>query len=413
MGHRLSTLLLLLGAARVAAAREAPLEPTLGPFELRSASGEHAVQVGLAVQLRATYSDGQTAAGAQRSQDLSVEARRVRPMLRGSLLAERVDLFLHLSTAPGALELLDLFAQLNLHRHARLRLGQFKLPYTQHRLQYFTQLQFTDWALTSRYLGAERQMGAALSNGYERAEGFSYAAGVFSGVNARRSHGIGMGLVYGEKLANPSDLATLTPLGTPHPELALHLGYASPGLRPERPSDPARGALRCGGWLSATYDLRPVPALDFSLRLAAEAQLKVRGFSWHGVGYAAFFHDAGGSLQPALYGALTQAGLRLRPRWEVALRYAAVFTTAPLRDDARARAQRLIEATPAATRASVAQQYQAAGTLEEDMDLTLAGGWYLVGNGLKVQFEAAWLHQRVRAVALEGARARAQLQVAF
>lgn len=109
-------------------------EPSLGPFELRSQNGQHALQIGLATQVRLTYTNSGSASDAQRQQDLAIEVRRLRPMLRGSFMSEQVEMFLHLNTTPGAIELLDLFSQFNFHPQARLRVGQFKIPYTRYRL---------------------------------------------------------------------------------------------------------------------------------------------------------------------------------------------------------------------------------------------------------------------------------------
>lgn len=390
-------------------------EPSLGPFELRSQNGQHALQIGLATQVRLTYTNSGSASDAQRQQDLAIEVRRLRPMLRGSFISEQVEMFLHLNTTPGAIELLDLFSQFNFHPQARLRVGQFKIPYTRYRLQYFTQLLFTDWSILSRYLGAERQFGAALHNGYERGAGFEYAVGVFSGINARRSHGVGLGLVYGEKLPDPSDLTELQSPATFHPELALRVGYSSSGLRPETPSDFERGPARFGVSMSATYDVRPSRYLDFALRLAPEVQLKVRGLSLHTVSYVTFFQGDSGArdLRTAFYGVLAHAGYRLHPQWELALRYGLVMSTEALRSDAKMRAIGLIAAAAPANAEAVRQQYGAAGTLEQDQELLLAANYYLVGNGLKFQVEAGWLQQVISAASLDGARLRLQAQVAF
>lgn len=406
---------LVLAAALLASATAAAAEPALGPFEIRSADGRSALQVGLAAQLRLSYSDAQTAAGAERQRDLSLEVRRLRPMLRGSLLDGRVEALLHLSTLPGALELLDLFVQLNLHPQLQLRVGQFKISYTRYRLQYFTQLQLTDWSLVSRYLGAERQLGAALHNGYERGAGFDYALGVFTGQNARRAHAVGLGLLYGEKLPDPSDLTAPSLPTSFHPELALRLGYSQPGLRPETPSDGERGPARFGVSLSAAYDVRPSRYLDLALRLSPEAQLKVRGLSLHAAGYLAFFQGdgGGGDLRPAFYGVLAQAGWRLHPRWELALRYGLVLTSEELRADAQGRAAALLAAATPAQVAALQQQYGAAGQLEQDQELLLGADHYLAGHGLKLQLEGGWLRQVVSGAALDGARLRLQLQLSF
>lgn len=390
-------------------------ESSLGPFELRSRSGQHALQIGLAAQVRLTYSDSAAIGDAARTHDLSMEVRRLRPMLRGSFLSDRVELFLHLNTTPGSLELLDLFSQFRFHPQLSLRIGQFKLPYTRYRLQYFTQLQFTDWSILSRYLGAERQLGAALHNGYERGAGFEYALGVFSGINARRAHGVGLGLLYGEKLPNPSDLTAFSPPTTFHPELSLRLGYSRRGLHPETPSDTERGPARFGVSLSAAYDVRPSRYLDPALRLAPEAQLKVAGVSLHAVSYFAFFQGDGGpsDLRPALYGVLAHAGYRVAAQWELALRYGVVLSTEALRGDAQVRAAALIAAADPATAAALRQQYGAAGRIEQDQELLLAGNYYMVGNGLKFQAEAGWLRQVSEGLPLDAARLRIQAQVAF
>ncbi len=51
-------------------------EPSLGPFELRSGSGQHALQIGLAAQVRLTYSDSAAIGEAARMRDVSIEVRR-------------------------------------------------------------------------------------------------------------------------------------------------------------------------------------------------------------------------------------------------------------------------------------------------------------------------------------------------
>ena len=411
------SLVVALTAARclVSSPALAAPEPSLGPFELRSPGGQHALQIGLAAQVRLTYSDTQPAADAARESSLGAEVRRLRPMLRGSFLSQRVEMFLHLNTIPGAIELLDLFGQINLHRQFSLRVGQFKLPYTRYRLQYFTQLTFTDWSILSRYLGAERQLGAALHNGYERGSGFEYALGVFSGMNARRAHGVGLGLLYGERLANPSDLTAPTSPTTFHPELALRLGYSSPGLHPETPSDSQRGPARFGVSFSATYDIRPARYLDPALRLAPEAQLKLRGLSLHAVGYLAWFQGDSGAtdLRPAFYGVLAQAGYRLQPGWELALRYGLLLSSEALRRDAQERAAVLIAIASPEQASAVTGQYRSAGTLQQDQELLVAINYYLVGNSLKFQLETGWLRQVSDAATLDSARVRLQAQVAF
>ena len=73
--------------------------------------------------------------------------------------------------------------------------------------------------MVTRYFGAERQIGLVMHNGYEKHGAFEYEVGVFTGVNARKSHATGLASIFGEELANPSDLYDPAAPADLHPEV--------------------------------------------------------------------------------------------------------------------------------------------------------------------------------------------------
>lgn len=79
--------------------------------------------------------------------------------------------------------MLDFYFNYKLRGPHQARLGQVKVPFTRYRIQSFQQLTFVDWAIVSKAFGAERQMGFALHNGYEKPSRYGYVIGIFSGQN--------------------------------------------------------------------------------------------------------------------------------------------------------------------------------------------------------------------------------------
>ena len=169
---------------------------------------------------------------------------------------------------------MDFYFNYQIGRHLQLRYGQYKVPFTHYRIRSFQRLTFVDWAITTRYFGAERQMGIALHNGYERPSECAYAFGIFTGVNARASHNTALARLYDQELPNRSDLSNPGPKAEFHPELFLHLSLNANGIRVRSDTDKERCGPRYSIGLSAAWDLDPVTGRDYVLRLAPELLIK-------------------------------------------------------------------------------------------------------------------------------------------
>jgi hypothetical protein len=325
--------------------------------------------------------------------------------------------YLHLSTAPGSTELMDVYIDYTLRPSLRARAGQWKIPFTRYRTGSFKDLTLVDWPVATTYFGAERQMGLALHNGYEKTpSGLQYETGLFTGVNARASHAVGLTRLFGEKPLNPSNLADPGPRAQVHPELVAHVAYNLGGIDASTDTDWDGGPLRVSAGVSAAWDLDPDRHADLALRLAPEVLLKLLRLSVFGVFYAGFVRTGDGVADQRLgmLGAMFQASYLFRERLELALRYAIVQNDPDLLQDARDRARALIAAAAdSASRQALEKQYAGVGTIQREHETSAGLNVYLVGRSLKLQTDLSWLAHDTTGGRTHDIRFRTQLQLAF
>lgn len=390
--------------------------PRLGPITLQSKDGNTRLTLGFAGQLRLSVKDKDTGNGGR---DSSVElvARRLRPSFKGTVLTPDLGYYFHLSTTPGSLEFMDLYLDYRLTDTFRFRAGQWKIPFTRYRIRSFKALTLADWAVVARYFGAERQLGLAMHNGYEKHGALEYEVGLFTGVNARASNATGLSSIFGEEAVNRSNLVDPAAPSGIHPELVAHVAYNARGIRTASDTDWAGGGLRYSVGFSAAWDLGAEMTEDLTLRLAPEVLLKWRRLSAAAVFYMGFTRISSDSaLQQRLdlLGAVVQASYLLFTRLELSVRYAVVHTDDSLLSTARARAQGIVAAETDATRhKALSAQYKDAGKLESQQDVTLGVNIYLRGNSLKWQNDATISMLKL----VDGSRThvtyRSQLQLVF
>lgn len=411
-----AALLLFAGPARAADKNDADPADQIGPFSLGSKDGRWSVQVGLAVQLRFT-AESQLSSEAGELLSQLVEARRVRPTLTGRLLSKDLSYYLHLSTAPRSVELMDWYLDYRFSQGLRARAGQWKIPFTRFRTGSFKNLTFNDWPVVTTYFGAERQMGLAFHNGYARPPRLQYEAGLFTGVNARAAHAVGLARIYGDEPPNPSDLLDPAPRAGFHPELVVHLAYNHGGIDTFYDTDFVGGPLRFSAGISAAWDLDPSPTEDLALRLAPEVLVKVEGLSAFGALYLGWDRsgDSVSDQRQVMIGGVIQTSYLVTRRLEVSARYAIVHTGDELLDDARARAEQIIAAAKDSAEAQqLLSRYDGAGRRQREQEATVGLNVYLIGRSLKWQTDLGWISRTLRHAGRRSAiRLRSQLHLAF
>lgn len=375
----------------------------LGPASISINPQGDRVSLGLTTQTQFNLNQQFAGGGASKARDHSLAFRRLRFVLGGSFLNDRVRSSLQLNLMPGALELMDFWISVSPQRYsyATFRFGQYKIPFTRYRAQSFSVLSMTDWSPLTRWFGAERQLGLEVFNSAASISGWEYVFGIFTGMNARGSHAVGLTEYYGNRPVNPSNLAGPAIPAQLHPEFVGRIARNFGKIDTSESSDLARGPLRASFGLSGTWDLQPVAQEDFPMRLAAEALIKVHGLYINAVNYMGWFKGTQGTDFGSI-GLLLESGYRFDRTWELALRYSGLLITDALQQDAQAYAA----ANPTAENTDV-------GRRSSDQEFALAGTSYVIGNSLKFQLEGAWRTMGTLDGRRNALRLTAQLQFQF
>jgi len=384
----------------------------LGPVRIKIGKTDDWIGVGFATQLQFEYDQQFEGAGFPKQSIEKLEFRRIRTTLSSSFIDGRIRSRFQINLTPSAFELIDMWFAFTRFKFATFRVGQFKIPYDRYRAQSFAALSLVDWAPTTTMFGSERQVGAEMLGigGFLKAE---YAIGIFSGTNARASHGVGITEVYGEVPRNASDFGFGEVVSEFHPELVARAAKNFGKINTDTNSDTSGSKeLRHSLGFGIAWDARPNATQDLGLRLSAEWLGKIRHIHMNVVSYLAWYKPwQGGKILYGPMGFMAETGYRFSLMWELALRYSMTYLTPWLRSDARSYG--VFQIMNATDPAAAMQQYGQNGEQTTTNELALAGTSHIIGNSLKVVAEAAWEAQRWEAGRLNGFRFNLQLQFLF
>jgi hypothetical protein len=398
------------------ASGEAPddrkLPTRLGPVRIKVGKTDDWIGIGLATQMEFEYDQQFPTGGFPSENSETLEFRRIRFTLSSSFIEGRIQSRFQINLTPSAFELIDLWFAFTRLKFASFRIGQFKIPYDRYRAQSFAALAFVDWASTTRMFGSERQVGGEMlaQGGFL---GLEYALGVFTGVNARASHAVGIVEVYGNVPQNPSSFGDGEVVNTFAPLIAGRVARNFGEINTDSNSDVLRTrSLRHSVGTGIAWDARPVATEDLGLRLSAEWLGKISGVHINVIAYAAWYKPwEGGRILFGPLGFMAETGYRFNLVWGLAIRYSTTYITPWLRSDARSYGQAQI--ANATDPAQAMEQYGRNGDQTTNQELALAGTSYIIGNSLKVVAETAWLQQLWNTGRNNGFRFNLQLQLLF
>lgn len=383
----------------------------IGPFEISNKDKTATMKIQFTAQLRMEYFNKDMGGSKEREDNLTMEARRIRLSLSGVLGTPNLSYGAQLSFAPNSLELMDIYGNYSYCPCSQFRFGQFKVPFTEYRQESFGNLVMADWSILTKYFGAERQMGFAVHNGYRNVEGWGYVFGVFTGVNARASHGIGVPMIYGEERPNPSDLADPGSKAEFHPELFAKGAYY---YKPENSNLNVKAAF------SGAWDIEPADYQDFSIRLAPELVMDYDRFTLNSIGYFGFIDVP--SLDKARFGVkgfLLELTIKANDRVDFSARYSRLEITETILANAFSRAQEIIEIAHIGDKdpyyvAAIEAQYGSVGELQTEDEYTVGMVYKLIGHQLKIQNDFTWTrHGYVRDDSRKDVSIRSQFQLVF
>jgi hypothetical protein len=393
-------------------AQDKELPTRLGPVRIPVGKGDDWIGIGLAVQMEFEYDQQFAGGGFEKESTQTLEFRRVRFTLSSSFIEGRIKSRFQINLTPSAFELIDLWFAFTRFKFATFRLGQFKIPYDRYRAQSFASLSFVDWAPTTRMFGSERQVGGEMlaSGGIL---GLEYSIGVFSGVNARAAHGVGITEVYGEVPTSASDLGFGEVVSAFHPEIAGRAARNFGEIDTANNSDVLQtDYLRHSIGVGFAWDARPEAVEDLALRLSLEWLGKIRGVYIDVINYIAWYKPwEGGKILFGPLGVMAESGYRFTLIWELAIRFSLTYLTPWLRSDARSYGE--VQIMDATDPAAAMLQYGRNGDQTTNQTLSLAGVARVIGNSLKVVGEVGWARQRWNTGSRNGLLINAQLQLVF
>jgi len=371
----------------------ATAQSKIGPFLMTSADGNSSMRIQFVGQLKVEYENKDNDPDDSRSETVYMEARRLRLILSGALGSPELTYRVHLSFAPKSLEMMDIYLNYMADENLQVRVGQYKIPFTNYRMQSFNRLIFPDWAIVSKYFGCERQMGFMFHNGYTSPPEYAYSIGIFTGVNARASHGVGVPIVYDEERPNQSDLSNSANRANFHPEVAVNFSYNSGGINVRQIADRSGGSLRFSAGISAAWDMEPTERQDFSVRLAPELLMKYEGVSFMAAGYAGFVDMGHPALTKlGMTGLVLQTSYSVNARTDISIRYARVDFKADLATHAYALTNEM---------------------LDREAEIGVGLDYEIIGSYLELQNDISWYGHTRDGKTWKDVSIRSQLQLNF
>ncbi|MEZ4270520.1 MAG: porin [Myxococcota bacterium] len=251
---------------------------------------------------------------------------RARFNASGTTLTPNLRFGMQLAMDNGNVALNDYFLDYGFTPQVRLRVGQWKQPFSRQRINAASRLEFLDPAATQGAFAANRDIGMAIHNDYEQSPRFEYVLGLFNGTGSktRFSGDVEVDLTTGQGKINQSGTSNVPDKF--YPALVGRIGYNSPGLKGYSEADLEGGPV-CFGVAVGSLINFDIDDDDVSGILAqADYIFKAYGFSTTGGVYFSSGQD-GQDFRDQVFAAVglhAQASYLIAQRMLPALRYAVI-----------------------------------------------------------------------------------------
>lgn len=245
------------------------------------------------------------------------EIRRARLVIEGNLHGKDLLYKFQTDYGKGQPSLKDYHFDVRLSGDTWLRVGQWKRPFSRQQINSSGRLELTGRAITDKAFGAERDIGVALRNDYEKSTPIEWTVGVWNGTGSEPQP-----LVDGD--GDPTGGIGNIPKQF-RPAFIGRIGVNSDGVKGYSEADLEGGPLRWGAaasvWIEADFD----EDKQSNDKVELDFIVKANGFSTTGGFYAM---TAQSDVQPlssqelSLVGMHFQAGYMVQPKVQLAARYA-------------------------------------------------------------------------------------------
>ncbi len=292
-------------------------------FFIRSVDDPYSLNINLMLQTRFTWEgvDG----GPDEAQ---LALKRARLKLTGTAFDDDLGYFFQAEFGSGEVKLMDFFLDYGIvPGKLHVRVGQWRRPFSREFITAVTKLDLVDRSPVDKAFRADRDIGVALHNRYEKSPPFEWVVGAFNGTGAgsRFSGDVVVdpdtmeGEVTSGRFSNvPSHL---------HPMFVARVGYNHGGLVGYSQGDLEGGAPRFGIGLAGMIDADADGGDDSFARSTADATVKAYGFSATAAGYVSSEQTgtAFGDRGLEAVGFVLGGGYVIAERFQPVARWAVVF----------------------------------------------------------------------------------------
>lgn len=280
-------------------------------FFIKSEDGRFGLKLQGRVQTRYTFASELDPAIDEREEVTNFAIQRARLTLSGHAFEEGLTYKFQSDFGKGDVTLKDFYIDYEVGSQARIRVGQFKRPFSRQQITSSGSQSLVDRAITDKFFKAGRDIGVALHNNYEKSPELEWAVGVFNGTGDKP-------IFDGAGFSNVPDRFG--------PAIAARAGYNQGGIKGYSEADLEGGPLRYGVGASVLAEL-DVDGDDASaVRAELDYIVKVNGLSSTGGVYVATAQDGAGFADQS-YNAVgfhLQAGYMLTGTHQLVGRYAMI-----------------------------------------------------------------------------------------
>ncbi|MGM0574514.1 MAG: porin [Myxococcota bacterium] len=256
--------------------------------------------------------------------------RRARLKLQGHVFVPELTFKFQAGFGKGSVVLKDFFADYRFADGFRLRVGQWKRPFSRQQMTSSGKLILVDRAVTDDFFATGRDLGVAIHNGYGKSPTLEWAVGLFNGTGDKPWFD---GSVDGDEV----DGSFTNVPDAFEPALVARIGWNHGDLKGYAEGDLEGGSLRVGVAASALAGFDHDDGNDGRIQGEVDAILKLRGFAASTAFFVASAQDGEdwSDQDYSARGMHAQVSYVLGERWAPTLRYARIC---PDEDDANEQA---------------------------------------------------------------------------
>jgi hypothetical protein len=274
------------------------------------------------VQSRFTFQSNEVGDDRANSHNFSIPIARF--AMWGKAFTERVTFKTEIALGQGRVALKDFWMDYRVgKKQTRVRIGQFKKPFSRQQLNSDSRLEFVDRSIVDSYFDNGRDLGLEVHSGFMERASTEWAVGIFNGTGEG-------GVFEPEVVVDPMTMESEVVGGAfnnipnkVRPAIVARVGHNANGIRGYSEADLEGGDLRYALGAASMTHFR-LGGNTASSRAGADFVVKQEGFSATGGVYVDMQGPKVADVEYAALGGYVQTGYVMDGKYQPALRYALI-----------------------------------------------------------------------------------------